>query len=130
MALGPSLLVAALAAPLQSPAADSLRLLAVRLPESALALEARARPLAVREAVSQALARSELAAAGSLAAAYAVAWSDSFLVREVARFAAWPPERRAAKGVPGMGTPAGSRLSVRPIAGGRTTTASSEAAIP
>lgn len=95
MPLGPPLLLAALA--LQSPAADSLRILATRLPESALVLETRARPLAVREAVAGALARHDLAVARSLAAAYAVAWRDSFLVREVARFAAWPPERRAAK---------------------------------
>jgi len=89
-----SSLLAALAT--QSPA-DSLRSLALRLPESALATETRARPLAVREAVAQALAKGQLDAARNLAAAYALAWRDSFLVREVARFAAWPPERRAAK---------------------------------
>jgi CHAT domain-containing protein/tetratricopeptide (TPR) repeat protein len=87
--------VAALAA--QSPGADSLRLLALRIPESALVLEIRSRPLAVRDAVTQALARGDQSAAQSLAAAYATAWSDSFLVREVARFATWPAERRAAK---------------------------------
>ncbi len=81
----------------QSPAADSLRILAARLPESALVLETRARPLAVREAVAGALAGNDLTAAGQLAAAYAVAWRDSFLVREVARFAGWPPDRRASK---------------------------------
>ena len=81
----------------QSPAADSLRLLALRIPESALVLETRAHPLAVRDAVMDALARSDLVAARNLAAAYAEAWSDSFLVREVARFAAWPGERRTAK---------------------------------
>src|SRR2546430_3905859 len=81
----------------QSPAADSLRMLAARLPESALVLETRARPLAVRDAVTDALARDEIGVARGLAAAYAVAWSDSFLVREVARFATWPAERRAAK---------------------------------
>jgi len=105
MALGPSLLVAALAA--QTPPADSIRLLALRGPESALVLETRARPLVLREALTEALARAvngpaaareeELTAARRLAAAYGMAWSDSFLVREVARFAAWPPERRAAK---------------------------------
>ncbi len=92
-ALGPSLLLAALAT--QSPA-DSLRLLAVRLSEPALVTETRARPLAVREAISQSLAKDQLDAARNLAAAYALAWRDSFLVREVARFAAWPAERRAA----------------------------------
>jgi len=94
-AFGTSLVLAALVA--QSPAADSLRMLAARLPESALVLETRARPLAVRDAVTDALARDEIGVARGLAAAYAVAWSDSFLVREVARFATWPAERRAAK---------------------------------
>ena len=93
--LGLWLVLAPLA--LQSPAADSLRFLAQRIPESALVLETRARPLAVRDAVTDALARNDLAAARSLAAAYAEAWSDSFLVREVARFEAWPEERRTAK---------------------------------
>ena len=82
---------------LQSPAADTLRLLAIRLPELALVAETRARPLAVREAVTQALARKDLTIAGRLSTAYAAAWSDSFLVREVARFAGWPPERQAGK---------------------------------
>lgn len=94
-AVAASLLLAALA--VQSPAADSLRLLAQRLPESSLAVEARARPLAVREATTDALKREDVATARLLAAAYAAAWGDSFLVREVARFAAWPPERRSAK---------------------------------
>ena len=93
-AFGPLLLTALVT---QSPAADSLRSLAVRLPESALVVETRSRPLAVREAVTEALRRDELAEASKLAAAYAVAWQDSFLVREVARFAAWPPERRTGK---------------------------------
>ncbi len=105
MTVGPSLLLAVLAA--QNPAADSLRLLARQLPESALVMETRARPLAVREALTEALAQAvkgaagereeELVTAGRLAAAYAVAWRDSFMVREVARFSAWPPERRTAK---------------------------------
>src|SRR5690348_2759665 len=93
--LTPSLVLAVLAA--QSPAADSLRLLALRIPESALVLEVRSHPLAVRDATTQALARGDLPAAQSLAAAYATAWSDSFLMREVARFAGWPPERRTKK---------------------------------
>lgn len=99
-----------LAAPLfaQSFAADTLRLLAQRLPESALVLEIRSRPLALRDAVTDALrgavkgttpARREdqLAVAGRLAAAYAVGWRDSFLVREVGRFVSWPPGPRARK---------------------------------
>ncbi len=101
---GCPLLLAALAA--QSPAADSLRQLAGRLPQSALVVETRARPLATREAVAEALIRTvrtpsagkeEFAAARRLAEAYAVAWSDPFLVNEVTRFAARPPEQRAAK---------------------------------
>src|SRR5438105_2857313 len=93
--LGPSLLLAALVT--QSSGADSLRLLALRIPESQLVLEVRSHPLAVREAITQVLARGDLPAAQGLAAAYATAWSDSFLVREVARFVGWPPDRRAAK---------------------------------
>jgi CHAT domain-containing protein/tetratricopeptide (TPR) repeat protein len=81
----------------QSPAADTLRELALRLPQSALVAETRARPAVAREAVTFALARRDLVVAGTLSAAYAIAWSDSFLVREVARFAAWPPERQAGK---------------------------------
>ncbi len=86
-----------LLAVLQSPASDSLRLLAVSVSPSALVLEVRARPLAVRDAVNESLRRGELDAAGKIAAAYALAWRDSFLVREVVRFAAWPPPRRSAK---------------------------------
>lgn len=82
---------------LQSPAADTLRQLALRLPDAALVAEARARPAAAREAVTFALDRQELAVAGKLSAAYAVAWSDSFLVREVARFAAWPAKQQVGK---------------------------------
>src|SRR6267142_2422463 len=86
-----------LLAVLQSPASDSLRLLALSLPQSSLVLEVRERPLAVREAVNESLRRGELDAAGKIAAAYALAWRDSFLVREVARFAAWPVARRSTK---------------------------------
>ena len=86
-----------LLAVLQSPASDSLRLLAARLPSASLVLEVRERPLAVRDAINESLRRGELDAAGKIAAAYAPAWRDSFLVREVARFAAWPAARRSAK---------------------------------
>src|SRR5436309_3638890 len=82
---------------LQSPASDSLRLLAVSLPATSLVLEVRERPLAVRDAVTESLRRGELDAAGKIAAAYAIAWRDSFLVREVARFATWPAARRSVK---------------------------------
>ena len=70
----------------QSAAADTLRQLALRLPQSALVAETRARPAATREAVTFAFARRDVVVATTLSAAYAVAWSDSFLVREVARF--------------------------------------------
>jgi len=86
-----------LLAVLQSPASDSLRLLAVNLPQTSLILQVRERPLAVRDAVTESLRRGELDAAGKIAAAYAIAWRDSFLVREVARFASWPAARRSAK---------------------------------
>jgi CHAT domain-containing protein/Tfp pilus assembly protein PilF len=82
---------------LQSPASDSLRLLALSVPQSSLILEVRERPQAVRDAVTESLRRGALDAAGRIAAAYAIAWRDSFLVREVARFAAWPAPRRSAK---------------------------------
>ena len=98
-------LVIALA--VQSPAADSLRVTAVSLPESTLVGQARARALVTREAITEALAqmatgpsagrREELKTAQLLAAAYAVAWRDSFLIREVARFAGWTPRQRTAK---------------------------------
>ena len=81
----------------QSPAADTLRQVALRFPQSALVAETRARPAAAREAVTFAFARGDLVVAGKISAAYAIAWSDSFLVREVASFAAWPPERQAGK---------------------------------
>src|SRR5206468_4097643 len=82
---------------LQSPGSDSLRLLALSLPPASLVLVVSGRPLAVRDAVNESLRRGELDAAGKIAAAYAVAWRDSFLVGEVARFAAWPAPRRSAK---------------------------------
>jgi CHAT domain-containing protein/Tfp pilus assembly protein PilF len=86
-----------LLAVLQSPAADSLRLLARSLPQTSLVVEIRERPLAVREAVNESLRRGDLDAAAKIASAYALAWRDSFLVREVARFAAWPAARRSMK---------------------------------
>jgi len=79
----------------QAPAADPLYQLALRLPESRLAVEARARPLDVREAITEALARSvrseregeeALTVAGRLAAAHATAWQDPFLPNQVTRF--------------------------------------------
>src|SRR5207245_1935018 len=86
-----------LLAVLQSPASESLRLLARSLPQTSLVLEVRQRPPAVGDAVTESLRRGELDAAGKIAAAYVLAWRDSFLVREVARFVAWPVARRSAK---------------------------------
>ena len=61
----------------------------------------------MRDALSETLALSvhgqpaardeELVIAHRLAAAYATAWHDEFLAREVARFTQWPAEHRAAK---------------------------------
>lgn len=96
----------ALALAVQSPAADSLYQLALRLPESRLTVEARARSLAVREAIADAMTRvvrepgqatEALDAARRLAGSYAAAWQDSFLVRQVERFAGMPAPRRAAR---------------------------------
>src|SRR2546427_577595 len=84
-----------LLAVLQSPASDSLRLLAVSLSQTSLVLQVRERPLAVRDAVTESLRRGELDAAGKIAAAYAVAWRDSFLVREVALFLNGPAAPRS-----------------------------------
>ena len=90
----------------QSPAADSLYRLALRLPESGLAVDARARPLAVREAVSEAMARAvrapaareeALEAARRLAGAYAAAWRDPFLTLQVERFSGLRPGQRTTK---------------------------------
>jgi CHAT domain-containing protein len=90
------LLVIVAALLFQSPA-DSLRDLARGQPQSDLVLEARARPMVVREAVAAALAVNDFETARRLAAAQAVAWNDSFLVREVVRFESWPHARRTAK---------------------------------
>jgi CHAT domain-containing protein/Tfp pilus assembly protein PilF len=101
--------VTTLAAPLllaallpQSPGLDRERVATAS--DSVLIAEARTRPLAVRESVGQALARSvrdggpeDLLLARRLATAYAVAWRDSFLLREVTRFVGWPADRRAGK---------------------------------
>jgi CHAT domain-containing protein len=92
----------------QSSPADTLRLLAQRLPESALVLEIRSRPTALRDAVTDALrgaVKSEtaplraeqLAVARQLAEAYAVGWRDSFLIRQVQRFTSWDSGPRAGK---------------------------------
>jgi CHAT domain-containing protein/Tfp pilus assembly protein PilF len=86
---------------------DSLHRLARQLSDSALVAAVRSRPLDVRDAISASLAMAvaggpavadqEIALARRLASAYAVAWQDRFLVREVDRFASWAPRERVAK---------------------------------
>ena len=85
----------ALLALLQSPSGDTLWVLAPSF-NSELVAEAKAAPLAAREGVGEALRAGDLTTARTLASAYAEAWQDEFLVREVARFAAWTPEERQA----------------------------------
>ncbi|HEX9563576.1 MAG TPA: CHAT domain-containing tetratricopeptide repeat protein [Gemmatimonadaceae bacterium] len=93
---------------LQNPAADSLRAGALRWSDSALVTAARARPQVLREALTETLARAvrgtsdsarirQVRIASRLAMAHGVAWSDSFLVLQVARFAAASEAQRAAK---------------------------------
>jgi len=87
---------------------DALRALAAQPTAPALVAEVRARPGDAREALSQLLSltvaadsetsrAAHLAAAERLARAFADAWQDSFYVRQVALFARWPPDHRAAK---------------------------------
>jgi len=86
---------------------DSLYVLARTLPGPDLVREVRGRPTEVRDAMSALLAQAtrgtpderagSLLAARRLARAYAAAWNDDFLEREVARFSAWPPDRALAK---------------------------------
>ncbi len=93
---------------IQSPERDSLRLLARSLSDSALEPRGPApAPRGARRAErdvgpvgpwpASRRRATELAIAHRLAAAYANAWHDEFLVREVARFTQWPAEHRAAK---------------------------------
>lgn len=89
--------VALLALVAQAPAQGPLRRSTSDAPDSTLVATVRNAPLAMRERVGDALRAGDLTLAGQLAAAHAVAWQDSFLLREVARFVAWPPELRAAK---------------------------------
>jgi CHAT domain-containing protein/tetratricopeptide (TPR) repeat protein len=96
---------AAAAAPVAAP--DSLQPLTAGLSDAALMREVRARPGDVRDAFRAALAATihgdsssraaQLVTARRLAAAYQAAWRDDFLAREVARFTAWSPARRAAR---------------------------------
>jgi CHAT domain-containing protein len=96
-----------LSAVTQSAATDSLRLLALTLPDSALVEEVRKRSGEARDAVAAALAKSvgtpaavrdtEVSVARRLGNAYALARRDSFLLQQVERFVAMSPAHRAAK---------------------------------
>jgi len=95
-------LLAAFSLFLQSPhGADTVRMLAQDGPDSALVERARRHPDDARDALRRLLA--EAAAGGSLtpaerlAHAYAVAWQDSFLVRQVVRFGSLAPAEQRGK---------------------------------
>ena len=98
-------LLAAWVGMVQSPQAADLRTVAMTASDSALVVQAHDRPEDLRDALRRlfevAAADTQpaepLTAAERLARAYAVAWRDSFFVREVARFEAWPVGDRRAK---------------------------------
>jgi CHAT domain-containing protein/Tfp pilus assembly protein PilF len=95
-------LLAALALLGQSPhGPDTIRLLARDGPDSALVERTRRHPDDARDALRRLLADAAggapLIPAERLASAYAVAWRDSFFVRQVARFGSLSPPQRAAK---------------------------------
>lgn len=87
------------------PDAAALRRLAATGSDSALARAVRASPVAARDALTELLrgtagtpsGGAPFRAPGRLAATLARELGDSFPVREVARFAAWPPESRREK---------------------------------
>ncbi len=86
---------------------DQMRILARDAPDSVLVERARRRPDDAREALRRLLAAAAegsdstpvaaLAAAERLAGAYAVAWHDSFFVRQSARFRSLSPADRRVK---------------------------------
>ena len=98
-------LVAALAGMLQRPQTpESRQALARAASDSALIAQARERPDSVREALHRLLVQASsdtaagpLEAAQRLAGAYASAWRDSFLLRQVGRFESWSPAQRRQK---------------------------------
>src|SRR5712691_1310460 len=102
-----SAFVPVLALAAQAPAqVDSIRALARDAPDSVLVERARQRPSGAREALRQLLAAAggggdtagvaALSGAERLAGTFAVAWRDSFFVRQVARFRALSPTDRQA----------------------------------
>jgi CHAT domain-containing protein/Tfp pilus assembly protein PilF len=108
-AASPLWLLAAMA--VQAPgtsSAESLVVLSRNAPDSVLVARAHDRPDDIRDALRRLFASAappspdgmqaaSLAAAARLAAAYAVTWRDSFLLRQVARYRSWPPAERRAK---------------------------------
>lgn len=97
--IGPGCILGALL--LQLPAAsgpERLGALARDGPQAALVEQVRRQPDDVREALRRLLAAAPpLAPAESLAVAYTIAWRDSFLLRQVARFRSSSREARATK---------------------------------
>ncbi len=88
------------------PGAERLRALARDGPQAALVEQVRAQPDDVRDALRRLLAEAaatdttpapSASAAERLASAYAVAWRDSFLLRQVARFRSLSPAERRGK---------------------------------
>ena len=81
--------------------ADDLQALARAGPDSVLVVRARQAPDDAREALRHlfigAARGAPLEPAERLAAAYAIAWSDSFFVRQVTRFQSLSPTERVAK---------------------------------
>jgi CHAT domain-containing protein len=65
--------------------------------QSELVVKSRANPVAAREAITEALHGGEIATARRLAEAYALAFQDSFPVRDVDRFSAWNVAQRASR---------------------------------
>ncbi|HEV8398308.1 MAG TPA: CHAT domain-containing protein [Gemmatimonadales bacterium] len=97
-----SALLVALSVLLQSPhGADTVRMLARDGADSALIRRTLSHPDDARDALRRLLAdaggEAPLAPAERLADAYAIAWGDSFFVRQVSRFRALSPSDRRAK---------------------------------
>src|SRR6266545_2916263 len=95
-------LLAALSLLVQSPhGADTVLMFTRDGPDSALVERTRRHPDDARDALrrllADAAAGASLAPAERLAGAYAVAWRDSFFVRQVARFRSLSPADRVAK---------------------------------
>jgi len=90
-----------LAAVAQTPVVDGperLRVLARDGPQAALIREVRGHPDDVRDALRRLLGGADVdSAPDRLASAYAVAWRDSFLLRQVSRFRGWSPDGRRTK---------------------------------